>query len=104
MALALDRVGVAFGGFQALNDVSLTVAPGQVVGLIGPNGAGKTTCVNTLTGFQRPSTGRVLLGGRDVSRLAAPASCIGSVSLGAGRGTRGGARGRPRGGKRRGLH
>ena len=73
MALALDRVGVAFGGFQALNDVSLTVAPGQVVGLIGPNGAGKTTCVNTLTGFQRPTTGRVLLGARDVSHLSAPA-------------------------------
>ena len=73
MALALDRVGVAFGGFQALGDVSLTVEPGQVVGLIGPNGAGKTTCVNTLTGFQRPTTGRVLLGARDVSHLSAPA-------------------------------
>lgn len=73
MALALEQVGVAFGGFQALNDVSLTVEAGQVVGLIGPNGAGKTTCVNTLTGFQCPSTGRVLLEGRDVSRLSAPA-------------------------------
>lgn len=71
MALALERAGVAFGGFQALSDVTLSVAPGQVVGLIGPNGAGKTTCVNVLTGFQRPTLGRVTLGGRDVSGLAA---------------------------------
>ncbi len=71
MALGLEAVGVAFGGFQALKDVSLAVGPGQVVGLIGPNGAGKTTCVNTLTGFQHPTTGRVLLEGRDVSALPA---------------------------------
>ncbi len=71
MALALEQVGVAFGGFRALADVSLSVPPGEVVGLIGPNGAGKTTCVNVLTGFQRPSTGRVLLDGRDVSALPA---------------------------------
>lgn len=73
MALALKQVGVAFGGFQALSDVSLALSPGQVMGLIGPNGAGKTTCVNTLTGFQRPGTGSVLLEGRDVSRLSAHA-------------------------------
>lgn len=67
MALALEQVGVAFGGFQALGGVSLAVSPGRVMGLIGPNGAGKTTCVNVLTGFQRPTEGRVTLAGRDVS-------------------------------------
>ena len=71
MVLALDKVAVAFGGFRALTDVSLSVAPGQIVGLIGPNGAGKTTCVNVLTGFQRPTAGRVALEGRDVSALPA---------------------------------
>jgi branched-chain amino acid transport system ATP-binding protein len=71
MALALEQAGVAFGGFRALTEVSLSVAPGQVVGLIGPNGAGKTTCVNVLTGFQRPTTGRVVLDLRDVSDLPA---------------------------------
>ena len=73
MALALERAGVAFGGFRALHEIDLTVEPGQVVGLIGPNGAGKTTCVNVLTGFQRPTCGRVSLDGRDVSRLSAHA-------------------------------
>lgn len=73
MALALEQAGVAFGGFRALTDVTLLVEPGRVVGLIGPNGAGKTTCVNTLTGFQRPTTGRVLLNGQDVSGMSAHA-------------------------------
>lgn len=70
-ALTLDRVGVTFGGFRALDEVDLALEPGQIVGLIGPNGAGKTTCVNVLTGFQRPTSGRVLLAGRDVSALPA---------------------------------
>jgi len=71
MGLALEKVGVAFGGFRALADVSLAVEPGQIVGLIGPNGAGKTTCVNVLTGFQRRSSGTVLLEGRDISAISA---------------------------------
>jgi branched-chain amino acid transport system ATP-binding protein len=73
MELALEDLGVAFGGFQALGGVSLNLRQGQIMGLIGPNGAGKTTCVNVLTGFQRPTEGRVRLGGRDVSRLSAHA-------------------------------
>ncbi|SDD55167.1 ABC transporter ATP-binding protein [Ruegeria marina] len=66
-SLAASGVTVAFGGFKALTDVTLTVTPGAVHGLIGPNGAGKTTLVNVLTGFQAPSTGHILLKGRDVS-------------------------------------
>ncbi|WP_245924611.1 ABC transporter ATP-binding protein [Aliiroseovarius pelagivivens] len=60
---------VAFGGFKALTDVTLKITPGAVHGLIGPNGAGKTTMVNTLTGFQAPTTGTVTLGGRNVGTL-----------------------------------
>ena len=59
--LEVRNVTVRFGGVLAVNDVSLTVEPGTVVGLIGPNGAGKTTLVDAITGFT-PSDGSVLLG------------------------------------------
>jgi branched-chain amino acid transport system ATP-binding protein len=62
-------VGVRFAGLEALNDVSLSLDSGEILGLIGPNGAGKTTLVNVLSGFQRPTSGRVLLGGRNVTAL-----------------------------------
>src|SRR5262245_58436430 len=60
--LAAEAVVVQFEGLTAIADVSLTVARHEVFGLIGPNGAGKTTLVNCLTGFQVPTSGRVLLG------------------------------------------
>ncbi|MDX6409381.1 MAG: branched-chain amino acid transport system ATP-binding protein [Gaiellaceae bacterium] len=62
-------VGVRFAGLEALSDVSLTLVSGEIVGLIGPNGAGKTTLVNVLSGFQRPTSGQVLLGERNVTAL-----------------------------------
>jgi ABC-type branched-subunit amino acid transport system ATPase component len=59
--LSVDKVTVAFGGVRALHDVSLTIAPGEILGLIGPNGAGKTTLIDTVTGFVRPRDGTVRL-------------------------------------------
>jgi ABC-type branched-subunit amino acid transport system ATPase component len=66
---ALEAVGIskAYGGIRAVDGVHLTVAPGEVVGLIGPNGAGKTTVFDLLSGFVTPDTGRIRLGGRDVT-------------------------------------
>jgi branched-chain amino acid transport system ATP-binding protein len=60
-------VGVKFAGLKALSDVDLELGRGEILGLIGPNGAGKTTLVNVLSGFQKPSSGRVLLGSREVT-------------------------------------
>jgi branched-chain amino acid transport system ATP-binding protein len=66
----LRAVGVSrsFEGVQALADVGLELARSEVVGLIGPNGAGKTTLVNLITGFDFPTTGRIELEERDVTR------------------------------------
>jgi branched-chain amino acid transport system ATP-binding protein len=58
-ALAVEGLSVRFGGVAALAGVSFRVEPGPVTSLIGPNGAGKTTAFNVITGFQRPSSGRV---------------------------------------------
>src|SRR3954466_4172034 len=67
MLLQARGVTVRFGGIVAIDDVSLTLAKGEILGLIGPNGAGKTTLVNVLSGFQRATTGAVVLEGEDVT-------------------------------------
>lgn len=59
-----------FGGLCALNNVTMSLSEGQIVGLIGPNGAGKTTLVNLLSGAFPPSRGSIIYQGRDISRLA----------------------------------
>lgn len=58
-----------FGGFAALDGVSLSVGAGSVVGLVGPNGSGKTTLINVASGVYKPSAGRIVLNGRDISGL-----------------------------------
>ncbi|WP_051683866.1 ABC transporter ATP-binding protein [Blastococcus sp. URHD0036] len=67
--LEMSGIHVAFGGVTALEDVSLTVEPGQVHGLIGPNGAGKTTMFNVACGLVRPSSGRITWRGQELRRL-----------------------------------
>jgi branched-chain amino acid transport system ATP-binding protein len=62
-----------FGAQIVLDDVSLTVDEGELVGIIGPNGAGKTTLFNVLTGRYRPERGRVIFGGRDITGWSAAA-------------------------------
>jgi branched-chain amino acid transport system ATP-binding protein len=67
--LELAHVSVRFGGILAVDDVSLAVAPGEILGIIGPNGAGKTTMFDIISGFTRADGGRVMLAGRDVTGL-----------------------------------
>jgi branched-chain amino acid transport system ATP-binding protein len=68
--LHVDGVYKNFGGVQAISDLSLELAEGELLGLIGPNGSGKTTAVNLITGFVKPSRGRIVYRGRDITRLA----------------------------------
>ena len=70
-SLRASSVSRSFAGVQALRNVSLELRPGEVVGLIGPTGAGKSTLVNVLSGFDRPTEGRVLLEDRDVTSWSA---------------------------------
>jgi branched-chain amino acid transport system ATP-binding protein len=64
--LRIDAVTVRFGGLTALDDVSLEISPGEVVGVIGPNGAGKTTLFNVVCGFVRADKGEVAWRGRSL--------------------------------------
>ena len=66
-ALALYGVTKRFGGLHAVHDVSVAIAERQITGLIGPNGAGKTTLFRVISGAVRPTSGRVLLAGREIS-------------------------------------
>jgi branched-chain amino acid transport system ATP-binding protein len=67
--LVAASLGLRFGAIDALSDVSITVAPGEIHAVIGPNGAGKSTLLNCLSGFYRPQRGQVMFGGRDISHL-----------------------------------
>ena len=68
--LEADAVTVQFGGLVAVNNASLSVREGEIVGLIGPNGAGKTTLFNSIAGFNTPTSGTIRLYGHDVTALS----------------------------------
>ena len=65
--LEVQGIVKQFGGLVAVNNFSVSLDKGDIVGLIGPNGAGKTTAFNVIAGFYRPNTGRVLFDGRDIT-------------------------------------
>lgn len=65
--LDIKNLGISFGGLRAVDDFNLTVKKGQLYGLIGPNGAGKTTVFNLLTGVYRPTSGKILLNGENIT-------------------------------------
>lgn len=67
--LSAEAITVRFGGLEAVSALDFAVDKGVIHGLIGPNGAGKTTVLNVLTGFIRPSSGRLLFAGAEIGRL-----------------------------------
>jgi branched-chain amino acid transport system ATP-binding protein len=67
--IEVENVSVRFGGVHALSDVSFGVAPNLITAIIGPNGAGKTTLFNCMSGLYRPTEGRIVLEGNEVTRM-----------------------------------
>jgi branched-chain amino acid transport system ATP-binding protein len=72
-ALQISGLGLQIGGATILKDVELDVAAGSLVGVIGPNGAGKTTLFNVISGLLKPTSGRVLMNGDDITSMSVPA-------------------------------
>lgn len=67
--LRVEHLCKRFGGLEVFGDISFELPPGSVLGVIGPNGAGKTTLINVICGMLLPTSGRVMLGDKDVSGL-----------------------------------
>ena len=67
--LKANNISIVFGGLHAVEDFTIEIKEGELVGLIGPNGAGKTTVFNMLTGVYVPTSGTVELRGQDVTKL-----------------------------------
>ena len=64
--IEVSNLTKAYGDFTAVRDISFRVQPGEIVGLIGPNGAGKTSTLRCMVGIQRPTSGRITIGGHDI--------------------------------------
>ena len=71
MFLDLENLTMQFGGLTAVNNISISVKKGEIHGLIGPNGSGKTTIINMLSGYYKPTAGKIRFEGRDLTGLPA---------------------------------
>ncbi len=71
MFLEIENLTMRFGGLVAVNDVTLSIKKGEIHGLIGPNGSGKTTIFNVLSGYYKPSGGKISFEGKIISGLPA---------------------------------
>src|SRR6187402_2956349 len=72
IVLRASSLGLRFGAVDALKEVSIAIAAGEIHSIIGPNGAGKSSLLNCLSGFYKPSAGSIRFAGVDISRMAPP--------------------------------
>lgn len=73
--LKVEHMTRQFGGLVAVNDLSFEVRSGEVLGLIGPNGAGKSTTFNVVSGFYKPTSGRLIFAGQDITGMSPAKVC-----------------------------
>ncbi|MGF7160309.1 branched-chain amino acid transport system ATP-binding protein [Rhodoligotrophos appendicifer] len=73
--LKVEGITMSFGGIVAIDDLSLTVAPGEILSLMGPNGAGKTTTFHVIAGVHAPDAGRIIFDGQDITRVKPDGRC-----------------------------
>jgi branched-chain amino acid transport system ATP-binding protein len=78
--LEVENLSKDFGGLRALANVSFALEEGSILGLIGPNGSGKTTLFNVITGFLKPTSGRVIFGGEDITGNAPYKACKAGIA------------------------
>ena len=78
--LKTEDVMIKFGGLTAVSGFTIEVERGSITSLIGPNGAGKTTCFNIITGFYKPTSGRVIFDGCDITPLEPHVVCKSGVA------------------------
>lgn len=78
--LEIHKIGKKFGGVQALNDVSFSFKEGEFLGLIGPNGSGKTTLFNVMSGVYKPTSGRVMFRGNNITGLLPDKICHSGIA------------------------
>ncbi len=78
-SVVLSNISKHYGSVRALDDVSLTIADGELVALLGPSGCGKTTLLRSVAGLEKPDRGSVLIGGADVTHVPARKRPIGMV-------------------------
>ena len=78
--LAVENVSLAFGGVQALTDVSFDIRKGEIRAIIGPNGAGKTSMLNVINGFYQPNSGRITFKGEPRTAMRPYAAAQGGIA------------------------
>ena len=78
-ALTIDRINKQYGSLHILKDISVPIAQGEFVSLLGPSGCGKTTTLRCVAGFERPDSGRILFGEKDMTRALPEQRDVGMV-------------------------